>query len=753
MLHIGLKASVILFCLFTSFFGNSQIIKGQLLNKTTSQCIVGARIYIVETEQLCVSDSTGYFSFRQPPVLPFRIKIQATDYGSQLITIDSVKSTFKIELEEKHIDMQEFTVSGSSAQMQNKNPFHIETRKISELTSVAAMNMGEIISNIPGVYQSNLGNGISKPVIRGQQGMRVVTLINGLRIEGQQWGGDHGMGISELGIGSVEVIKGPASLLYGADALGGVIYFTDENYAATNTQELQASLIGNSNTMGGGGKFLFKQSNQNLKWMIGSSYTNHADFQLASEQFAKNSRFNEWVIKSALSWNSKNSIHTFRYSYVQSTTGIPGHTHDTLINFQDFQVDDQKRKYELPAQFFSNHYFSFDNKWYYKKNTLHFLLGSTWNKLIEYDEKVTIPSINMSLFNSLYSLKWIRNQGKKLKLIAGVQGMLQNNRNGLNPSDTLVPNANTLDNGIYGTIQYEWKKWNFQAGIRFDNRRIETFDVFHSINPVVKSFNSPNGSIGSIYNSGKFTFRTNLSSGFRSPHLSELLANGFHHGALRYEIGDINLKPEKATQIDVTAEINQEHLVWIINPFINFMTDYIYILPSGAYQDGMPVFTYKQLNQVLFYGSDIGMHYHPHFAHRLHIETSVSLIYAQSATDSSVSLLPQPRIQNTFKYTFDIGKKFKLKDLTIQYAYMAKQNQVAFNELSSDSYHLLHAALSFDIRLKSIFSCSFGCKNILNTNYIDHLSRLKNIQMPNPGRNFYISLSYKLSNNLKNKTK
>jgi iron complex outermembrane receptor protein len=183
------------------------------------------------------------------------------------------------------------------------------------------------------------------------------------------------------------------------------------------------------------------------------------------------------------------------------------------------------------------------------------------------------------------------------------------------------------------------------------------------------------------------------------------------------------------------------------------MKDYIYILPSGAYQDGMPVFTYEQLNQVIFYGSDIGMHYHPHFAHRLHIESSVSLIYAQSATDSSVSLLPQPRIQNTLKYTFDIGKKFKLKDLTIQYAWMAEQNQVAFNESPSDSYHLLHAALSFDIRLKSIFSCSIGCKNILNTNYIDHLSRLKNIQMPNPGRNFYFSLSYKLSSNLKNKTK
>ena len=114
-----------------------------------------------------------------------------------------------------HLDLQEVTVSSGSTVTQNKNPFHIESRKINDLNQIPALNLGELIGRIPGVYSSSLGNGISKPVVRGMQGMRVITLVNGLRLEGQQWGGDHGMGLSELGIGTAEIIKGPASLIYG----------------------------------------------------------------------------------------------------------------------------------------------------------------------------------------------------------------------------------------------------------------------------------------------------------------------------------------------------------------------------------------------------------------------------------------------------------------------------------------------------------------------------------------------------------
>jgi iron complex outermembrane receptor protein len=729
----------------------SQKIEGRILSETTVKGISAAMVYIVETDQSAISDSLGRFSITKPKLESFRMKISAKGYQNQFITIDSGQKEFVFYLVSQHVDLQEITISGSSTQVQNQNPFHIETRKLSELTNISAINMGEVIARIPGVYQASLGNGISKPVIRGLQGMRVVSLLNGLRIEGQQWGGDHGMGIAELGVGSVEVIKGPSSLLYGADALGGVIYFSDAPFAATGTREIQGYGLGQTNTMGGVGRFLWKESRDKVRWMLGASYTNHADFQLPSGKFAENSRFNEFVLKSAVGFNGKKSVHNLRYNYIHSTTGIPGHSHDTMAKPETFQVDIQGRKYSLPAQFFSNHYFSSDNKWFTNKNEYHALVGMTYNQLIEFDEKVTIPSLSMNLMNSLYSIKWTNKSVKNLKITSGIQGMFQQNDNEPNASDTLIPNSRTLDNGVYTSFQYSYKLWNFQAGARYDLRNINTLHSFSGNAPLSRNFDGFNTSLGGVYGGKRFTFRTSLSTGYRAPHLTELVSNGFHHGALRYEIGDKNLVPEYASQIDVTTEITREHFVLIFNPFINQIRNYIYLQPIDSLIDNIPVFEYRQLSSVLFYGGDIGVHYHPHFAHNLHIESSVSLIYTKTNSDSSISLIPQPRFQNSLRYSFNVGKKLALKELFVQYTFMGAQNQVAFIETPSNSYHLLDASFSFEIKSKNPIQLNVGCKNILNTRYIDHLSRLKNIGMPGPGRNFYVSFTYNLTQNLKNK--
>jgi iron complex outermembrane receptor protein len=745
------KSFLLAFLTFFSFPMLAQKIVGRVLSESTAKGISSATVYIVETDQSSLTDSLGRFSIVKPKTETFRMKISAKGFQNQFITIKTEQIDFVFYLVSQHVDLQEITISGSSTQVQNQNPFHIETRKLSELTNISAINMGEVIARIPGVYQASLGNGISKPVIRGLQGMRVVSLLNGLRIEGQQWGGDHGMGIAELGVGSVEVIKGPSSLLYGADALGGVLYFSDAPFAATGTREIQTYGLGQTNTMGGVGRFLWKESRDKVRWMLGASYTNHADFQLPSGKFAENSRFNEFVLKSAVGFNGKKSVHNLRYNYIHSTTGIPGHSHDTMVSPETFQVDIQRRKYSLPAQFFSNHYFSSDNKWYTSKNEYQVLAGWTYNQLIEFDEKVTIPSLSMNLMNSLYSVKWTNKAIENLKITSGIQGMFQVNNNEPNASDTLIPNSRTFDNGIYTSMQYTYKLWNFQAGARYDLRNINTLHSFSGSDALTRNFGGFNSSLGGVYAGKKLTFRTSLSTGYRAPHLTELVSNGFHHGALRFEIGDQNLVPEYASQIDVTTEITQDHFVLIFNPFINQIRNYIYLQPVDSLVDNIPVFEYRQLSSVLFYGGDIGFHYHPHFAHNLHIESSVSLIYAKTKSDSSISLIPQPRFQNSVRYSFNMGKKVTLKELFVQYTLMGAQNNVAFIETPSNAYHLLDASLSFEIKGKQPIQFNLGCKNILNVRYIDHLSRLKNIGMPGAGRNFYVSFTYNLTQNFKNK--
>jgi len=707
--------------------------------------IKNAQIFVVELDQILYTNSSGKALFFPGKISEYQLRISASGYEGKVITYKE-GNLIKINLLQSHIDLHEVTLSGTTSQRQDQNPFHIESRKMSELTLHAPMNMGEILAKIPGVYQSSLGNGISKPVIRGMQGMRIVSLVNGLRIEGQQWGGDHGMGMAELGIGSVEVIKGPSSLLYGADALGGVIYYNDAPFASAKSYDIQLQSLFNSNTMGTVNRAILKTSGQKWRLMVAGSYANHADFKLPNQLFAKNSRFDESVLKAALSFNAKRSVHHFRYTYNKTITGIPGHSHDSIVDFSSFQVSEQKRKYELPAQFFSNHYFSNENKWYFKNNELNALFGLTSNKLIEYDEKVTIPSLSMTLNNLLYTIKWSKKWSNNLKSVSGIQGMAQSNRNAENASDTLIPNSNTIDNGIFSTWIFEREKWNFQGGMRYDVRSLNSLHNFNNKPALTRIYGGLNISIGSIYKSSKLLLKQAISTGFRAPHLTELLSNGFHHGALRFEIGDTDLKPERASQYDVTLELNHEHLVLVVNPFVNYIQNYVFIQPIDSMVEGIKVFEYRQQNQVFFYGTDIGFHYHPHFAHKLHWESSFSYVNAHTGADSSISLIPQPRLANTLRLDLNLGQAIKFKDIALTYVFCLPQNNVAYNESQSSAYNLVDFSGTFEYSKKSRISLNVGVKNLLNQQYIDHLSRLKNIAMYAPSRTFFISLQWQLNN-------
>jgi len=707
--------------------------------------IKNAQIFVVELDQILYTNSSGKALFFPGKISEYQLRISASGYEGKVITYKE-GNLIKINLLQSHIDLHEVTLSGTTSQRQDQNPFHIESRKMSELTLHAPMNMGEILAKIPGVYQSSLGNGISKPVIRGMQGMRIVSLVNGLRIEGQQWGGDHGMGMAELGIGSVEVIKGPSSLLYGADALGGVIYYNDAPFASAKSYDIQLQSLFNSNTMGTVNRAILKTSGQKWRLMVAGSYANHADFKLPNQLFAKNSRFDESVLKAALSFNAKRSVHHFRYTYNKTITGIPGHSHDSIVDFSSFQVSEQKRKYELPAQFFSNHYFSNENKWYFKNNELNALFGLTSNQLIEYDEKVTIPSLSMTLNNLLYTIKWSKKWSNNLKSVSGIQGMAQSNRNAENASDTLIPNSNTIDNGIFSTWIFEREKWNFQGGMRYDVRSLNSLHNFNNKSALTRIYGGLNISIGSIYKSSKLLLKQAISTGFRAPHLTELLSNGFHHGALRFEIGDTDLKPERASQYDVTLELNHEHLVLVVNPFVNYIQNYVFIQPIDSMVEGIKVFEYRQQNQVFFYGTDIGFHYHPHFAHKLHWESSFSYVNAHTGADSSISLIPQPRLANTLRLDLNLGQAIKFKDIALTYVFCLPQNNVAYNESQSSAYNLVDFSGTFEYSKKSRISLNVGVKNLLNQQYIDHLSRLKNIAMYAPSRTFFISLQWQLNN-------
>jgi iron complex outermembrane recepter protein len=435
-------------------------------------------------------------------------------------------------------------------------------------------------------------------------------------------------------------------------------------------------------------------------------------------------------------------VNHFRYNFSNNRVGIPGHTHDTVINLETFQYLTQKRSFATPVQLINNHFISNETKYFLKKSELNLIFGFTNNSLTELEEKITIPAIKMNLANTLYHLKFKHNFTDKLNLLIGFQGMYQQTKNDRSAIEFLIPNGHTLDNGVYAIFNRRVARWNLQAGARYDSRNLRSTEAFKGNPSINKQFDNLNYAIGAVHNTKKTSLRINFSNAYRAPHFSELLSNGVHHGSLRYELGNQQLKAEKANQMDVLLDVHNEHLALTINPFYTFFQNFIYVEPKDSIVEGYAYFEYQQEPKVDIYGIDVGLHYHPHFAHFLHLESSFSTIQFDTPGKNTISLIPQNRINSFIKLNFSKKGVFTLNQLVLQHTYHFAQNQVSTFETPSKAYHLFNSALNFKLTKKQEYFIDLGFKNFLNESYINHLSRLKNIQLPNPGWNVYLSVKY-----------
>lgn len=714
---------------------------GSVKDKESQAPIPYATLQFIELNTGISCDANGIFLFSGKLPQNTKVLVSAVGYEAEIFIIEKGQESIIFQLHPAHIELEEFVVT-TSGSLQKYSITNIEKRSINELSTIQNNDLGQAIENIPSVYNLSTGNGISKPMIRGMSGMRVVTYLNGLRIENQQWGGDHGLGISDNGIGSVEIIKGPASLLYGADALGGVLFLSEESFADQHALETYYKTSWESNSMKYNNAFGFKTSGKQLKFNFFANHISAADYQLPNGQFVKNSRYQQKDLKTSLGYHYKNWVVTARYNYINNRVGIPGHTHDSIFSLNSFTSNQQKREKTIPAQLVSNHFGLLENNFYLKNSTLKLRTGFTSNRLTEYDEKYTIPGLDLQLNNYTYNQIWDRTIHSKHHLILGSQGMLQQISNLPKAEEFIIPDAKISDVGEYAHVQGELLGWNYQFGGRFDSRSLKIKSPEYSISDFrYESFNYSAGINKSV---GEFKFRFNTSSGYRPPHSSELLINGIHHGTMRYEIGDVNLKSEQATQCDISIEYSGEHLYLSANPYFSNFKNYIYITPTDSTIGNYQVYVFDQDPNASLIGGDISFHYHPHFAHKLHLEHSTSFVQAKRSDGSPLPLIPQTRLNTLFRYQISSKGKFSIDYIALQHFFFFAQNQVSSFETISNAYHLINLAINIDLKTKLPIQIQLGVKNLFNENYINHLSRLKPFEIPAPGRNFYVTLKFNL---------
>ncbi|MGB5363304.1 MAG: TonB-dependent receptor, partial [Aureibaculum sp.] len=535
--------------------------------------LVGVDIYAPNLHRGTTTDENGTYILKNLPSGNIKIVFAFLGFKSVVksIEFDKEEIELNISLEESVFNMDEIIIATPFNKLQSENVMKVEHRTIENLKRQGSISLIDGISTIAGVSQVSTGMSIGKPVIRGLSGNRVLVYTQGVRLENQQFGDEHGLGLNDSGIESVEVIKGPASLLYGSDALGGVLYFNPEKYANSNQVISSLSNKYYSNTLGSSSKFNFKASTEQFKFLTNIAYDSHSDYKIPDGNRVTNSRFNELDLKSGLGFDSEFFSTDVRFNFNTAKIGI-----SEAVGEQSTSIS-----LELPFQRIDNYIVSTHNHFYFKNSKLDVDLGYVANNRKEFEETNLDADLHMKLKTLTYDLKYHLPKLKNFESIVGFQGLTQRNENF--GEEILIPDAKVNDIGVLITGSYDWKDNSMQGGIRFDTRNINSKEhiISHdneiqTINAMDRSYQSMTASLGyktKLFN--EIDARLNFATGYRAPNLAELTSNGIHHGTNRFEIGNEDLENEQNYQFDVSLEYYNEHIEFFTNVFYNDIKDYI----------------------------------------------------------------------------------------------------------------------------------------------------------------------------------
>ena len=735
------------------FLGFSAILQAQntlsgTVTDLKNQPIKGVSVYASELHKGTTTDENGKYTFSNLPNRNLKISFTFVGFATQNKTINSLQKeyTLDVNLEETIFEMDEVIVSTAFNKIQSQNVMKVEHESIKNLQRKGTATLIEGLATIPGVSQVSTGTSIGKPVIRGLSGNRVLVYSQGVRIENQQFGDEHGLGLNDSAIESVEVIKGPASLLYGSDALGGVLYFNPEKFADANTFKANFSQKYFSNTAGSSSSLGLKTSTDNWKFMARGSYNTHSDYKISGGDRVTNTRYNETDFKTGIGYSNAKFSSVLRYNYNELDLGIPEDGPEASGADQT-----TSKKTGFPKQGVFNHLLSLNNVFFFEKSKLDLDLGYVANDRSEFeDSNVAILHMKLKTFN--YNAKYHLPKMGKIETIVGVQGMYQTNTN--SGEEYLIPDAVTNDFGVFGTANYEWNTNVLQAGLRFDNRNITTdaqgiAGEEGSFEAIDKSYDSFNASLGYKTNlADDVTLRLNVASGFRAPNLAELTSNGVHEGTNRYEIGNSNLKTEQNVQTDLNLEYKTDHFEFFVNGFYNHINNYIYTSPTGEVIDENAVFDYVQDNAKL-YGGEVGLHFHPHPLDWLHFETTFETVTGEKQSRSVgrdyLPLIPANNWNNTIRTEFKIKNWLEDGFATLNVSSTFNQKNVSGFETESNGYNLVNLGFGGTVKLgKTAFDVNINGNNLFDKRYIAHLSRLKTDGIPNIGRNIVFGVNFNL---------
>ncbi len=643
--------------------------------------------------------------------------------------------------------LKEVVVSGIIPTSVNETSWNITSLPQQKMRAYGAFNISDALARLPGISQLTTGVGISKPVIRGLYGNRVLAVLSGLRFDNQQWQDEHGLGLNDMGIDRVEVIKGASGLLYGSEAMGGALNMIEEasSKPGTKTVDINTSLF--SNTYGIFTDVGFKGATDKYNWRVRAGINSQADYSDGDNKRILSARFGGYYLKGSFGFVKKKWTSINQYSGSLDNYGF------IMPDNLEPQISDGRlsRSMDGPHHTVLLNVLSSQNNISLQHSTIKLNVGAQSNLRME-DEGGNEISLKMLLSSLLYNAQWIKPIGKTTELILGNNFLFQNNTN--YGKRIIIPDANTMENGVAAYIKSRLHTIILEGGIGFSIRNIHTFETStlnapgKPIQPFNKTLPVMNGCGGIVINPDRhWNFKLNAGTGFRSGNLAELSSDGLHEGTLRYEIGDPDLKIEHNinTEIDFTYTCNG--IVISSATFYNHFRNYIYLSPTGRQYYGFDVYQYEQADANL-YGNETTLEFTLPFYKLLQFESYFSTVTGKLTENTYLPFIPANKWHNGFTLRFNDGKRLQNIICTFSTDNYFAQTHPAESETSTGNYCLLNAGFSFSWKMpKKIINISIAANNLLDKAYYDHLSRYKDYDILNIGRNVVLNVHIPFSLN------
>ena len=753
---------------------STSILSGKITVKKTGEGLPGVIIYLPDLKRGTTTDLSGSYTLEKLPIGKVTINISLIGYSAVVKIIDlSVQQLLNIELEETAKEINEIVVTGSSQAVEKKRTsIPILTVNRTTLLQTTSGNIIDALATQPGINQITTGAGISKPVIRGLGFNRVVIVNDGIRQEGQQWGDEHGVEIDEYSVDKIEVLKGPASLSYGSDAIAGVINMISaptlqegkiDGNAILNYQT-NNGLIGTSiNTRGNKHGFIW---DVRLSNKLAHSYSNRYD------GYVYNSGYREYTFSTITGLNKSWGYSHLHISNYHLQPGIiegerdvftgtfikPVILNDSTSAFDVPTLSDYKSyQPEIPFQKVNHLKIVSNSSFIAGSGTLKTIFGFQQNSRKEYNDVFTPKQYQLYfLLNTLnYEARYVFPEKKEWNISAGINGMQQISSN--KGTKYLIPEYHLFDIGSFVLARKTIGKADISGGFRYDRRNVTTASLYlnsdgqkvnnTSVSAQEKfssgdfSFNGYSGSLGIAFQFSSTVYnKLNLSRGFRAPNMAELKSNGVHEGTSRYEIGNPLFKSEKSFQVDYVLGINSDHVLVEMDLFANRIDDFIYLnrvintYGQDSIREGSNVFQFSSGNTEQ-QGGEITIDIHPHPLDWLHFMNSFSYVRSiqLNQSDSTKYLPSTPPAKFSSELRFDLKKVTKgIRNgyLKIDLDHFFDQNNIysAYHtETSTPDYTLLNLGLGVDVFTKNKTICSFifSISNLTDVAYQSHLSRLK----------------------------